>query len=191
MDTLIESDSSLSPSTPRVKGKIVPAPNARTIARREWLTATAIALGLIALMQIPYALGYLLAPPDTEYTGILLNVEDYSYYAIMLQGYNGAWQYHIQFTTEPHSPAFIYGFYIALGHLARGLSVSIPAMWHAARIVTALILFLTVFGFIGLFLSDPTQRLVAYSLAVLGSGFDWVLFPWEHFEIVGGAPVDF
>lgn len=158
---------------------------------RQWLLAFMIASVATAMMQIPYALGYLMARPDTEYTGLLLNVEDYSYYAIMLQGYNGAWQYHIQFTTEEHAPAFLYGFYLALGHLARGLGGSIVAMWHAARIVTALILFLSVFGFIGVFVQNASQRLFAYLLAVFGSGFDWTLFPFERFDLVGGAPVDF
>ncbi|MDE3091686.1 MAG: hypothetical protein KGJ80_20125, partial [Chloroflexota bacterium] len=158
---------------------------------RTSLLAFVIALFAIAVMQIPYALGYSLAQPGTEYSGLLLNVEDYSYYAIMLQGYDGAWQYHIQFTSEEHAPAFLYGFYLALGHLARGLSLSIVVIWHCARIITALTLFLVVFGFIGLFLRDPSQRWFAYLLAVFGSGFDWTFFPFEQFEIVGGAPVDF
>ena len=158
---------------------------------RDWLIAIVIAVCAVGVLQIPYALGYLFAPPDKEYTGLLINVEDYSYYAIMLQGYNGAWQYHIQFTPEEHAPAFLYGFYLALGHLARGLNVTIVTAWHGARVVAALILFLVVFGFIGIFLRDPSQRLCAYALAVFGSGFDWVLLPFEHFEIVGGAPVDF
>ena len=161
------------------------------LTRREWLIALAIAVVAVSLMQIPYALGYLTAPPGTEYTGLLLNVEDYSYYAIMLQGYNGAWEYHIQFTTEPHSPEFLYGFYLALGHLARALNVPIVEVWHGARIAAALLLFLTLFGFLDLFLHDASHRMFAYLLAIFGSGFDWVLFPFEQFNIVGGAPVDF
>ena len=159
--------------------------------RREWLIALAVAVVAVSMMQIPYALGYWTAPPDTEYTGLLLNVEDYSYDAIMLQGYNGAWEYHIQYTTEPHSPAFLYGFYLALGHLSRVLNVPIVAVWHGARIITALLLFLTLFGFIGLFLRDASHRMFGYLLAIFGSGFDWALFPFEQFNIVGGAPVDF
>ncbi len=158
---------------------------------REWRAAILIALIAAAILQIPYALGYLFARPGTEYQGLLVNVEDFSYHAIMLQGYEGAWQYQIQFTPEAHAPAFIYGFYLALGHVARVIGISIVAAWHGALIAFALILFLALFGFIRLFISDLLTLFVAYLLALFGSGFDWFLFPFEPFDSVGVAPIDF
>ncbi|MBI3537089.1 MAG: hypothetical protein HY070_05990 [Chloroflexi bacterium] len=161
------------------------------ISRRECKFAIMIALAAILLQQIPYALGYAFARAGTEYQGLLVNVEDFSYHAIMLQGFDGAWQYHIQFTSEEHAPAFIYGFYLALGHLARGLGISVIAMWHAARIASAFALFLATFAFIAQFIRDERARRVAYLLALFGAGFDWILFPWESLNIVGAAPIDF
>lgn len=158
---------------------------------REGWVALAIALAATALLQIPYALGYARARPGTAYTGLLMNVEDFSYHAVMLQGFEGAWQYHIQFTPEEHPPAFVYGFYLALGHLARLFGIAAVSMWHLARIAAALILFLATFGFIAAFVADPLQRRVAHLLALFGAGFDWAIFPFEPFEIAGAAPVDF
>jgi hypothetical protein len=109
----------------------------------------------------------------------------------MLQGYEGAWQYHIQFTPEEHAPAFLYGFYLALGHLARLFNLSVVTAWHAALFVSALILFLVVYGFIAIFLRDPFQRRVAYLLAIFGAGFDWTAFPFERLGEASGVPVDF
>lgn len=142
-------------------------------------------------MQIPYALGYLYAPANAEYTGLLINLEDYSYHAIMLQGYNGAWTYHIQATTEPHHAAFLYGFYLFLGQLARTLGLSIVAMWHTSRIIVSLVLCLVTFGFIGILLDDARERWTAYLLAIFGSGLDWALFPWERFDAASSIPIDF
>jgi hypothetical protein len=161
------------------------------IVWREWMMAFAVALVATSAMQIPYFLGYVLARPNTEYTGLLINIEDVSYYAIMRQGSEGAWRYHIQFTPEEHDPVFVYGFYLALGNLARTINLPIIAMWHLTRIVSTLLLLIIVFYFIATFLGDPFQRCVAYLLTIFGSGLDWVLFPWERFDIVGGAPVDF
>lgn len=162
-----------------------------SIARREWLAALVMALVATALMQIPYALGYAFAPRDAEYTGLLINSEDYSYHAIMLQGYNGAWAYHIQYTTEPHGAAFLYGFYLSLGHLARTLGISIIAMWHAARVLAAFVMLVAAFAFSALFLVDPQERWTAYLIAIFGSGFDWILFPWERFDPTASTPLDF
>ncbi len=159
--------------------------------RREWIMALVIALVATGIMQVPYLLGYALARPGTEFTGILINVEDYSYQEIMLQGYDGAWQFHIQYTSEEHTPAFLYVPYLALGHLARLLGMSVVGMWHLSRIVASLALVLAAFAFIAAFLRDRTERWVAFFLAIFGAGFDWSLFPWETFNIVGGAPIEF
>jgi hypothetical protein len=163
----------------------------RATIRREWLMVILVAALATAVMQIPYILGYALARPGTVYTGNLINVEDFSYQAIMLQGYNGAWQYHGQFTSEEHVSAFLYVFYLALGHVARLSGLSVVGMWHVSRVAASFLLILATFGFVSSFLQDRSQRWVAFLLAVFGSGFDWALFPWEKFDIVGGAPVDF
>src|SRR3990172_2572580 len=97
-----------------------------SVTRREWWIALLIALAAVALTWVPYGLGYQLARPDTEFTGVLMNPEDsQSYFAKMLQGYDGNWLYTIPFTTEDHAPAFVGGFYLALGHLARTMSLSL------------------------------------------------------------------
>ncbi len=161
------------------------------IARHEWRFAFVAATLAISLQQIPYAFGYARARPATEYQGLVLNVEDFSYHAIMAQGYAGAWQYHIRYTSEEHAPAFIYGFYLALGHLARALGISVVAMWHAALIAFALILFVALYAFIAQFIRNVRARQFAYLLAIFGAGLDWFLFPWERLDIVGVAPIDF
>ena len=46
--------------------------------------------------------------PGLSFTGILMNPEDsQTYFAKMLQGYNGRFLYTIPFTPEPHDPAFV------------------------------------------------------------------------------------
>jgi hypothetical protein len=158
--------------------------NSGSVSKREWMAVSVIALTITVFLQAPYALGYALARPGTEYTGLLINVEDGSYLSAIGQGINGAWLYHIPFTTEPHAPVFIEVFYLALGHAARALHLSAVAMWHLARVVAAVILFIVLYDFIARWLDSPRQRRVAYALAIFSAGYDFWRFP---FDGAGGA----
>ncbi|MCA9930357.1 MAG: hypothetical protein KC419_17860, partial [Anaerolineales bacterium] len=148
-----------------------------SISRQEWGWAsfTAIMLGLILL--IPYFLGYLSTPPGTIYTGLIMNPEDaQTYWAKMLQGFDGNWLYTIPFTPESHNGALVGVFYVWLGHVARWLGMSLTAVWHAARFIADILLFLTIFAFITAFTPSRRTRWTAYLLTLFGSGLGWMLF---------------
>src|SRR5262245_31471747 len=166
----------------------------RVVAKipRDWLTAALLALIVIALANLPYVLGYALAPQGTQFAGVLLNPDDSdSYLAKMQQGYEGRFTYRIPFTSDDHRAAFLGGFYLALGHLARLSGISIMAMWHAARILAGWALCLVVYGFLGIWLPDAERRRLAFVLAICGSGFGWVLLLAGRSDWLGALPVDF
>jgi hypothetical protein len=163
-----------------------------TISRKEWFVAATVALVTAVLTLIPYWLGNLLAADDLVYMQLIMNPEDaQTYWAKMLQGANGAWLYTIPFTPEPHAAAGVGVFYVWLGQLARGLGVSLTAVWHSSRFVASLILFLTTFRFVAAFLPDRRSRWTAYLLALYGSGLGWLLFVLGQNYWLGAFPVDF
>ncbi|MBI5651719.1 MAG: hypothetical protein HZC40_14940 [Chloroflexi bacterium] len=165
---------------------------ALSISAREWTRVLLVTVFAVALVHIPYGLGYAFAPADLQFTGIMMNPEDsQSYFAKMLQGYDGNWLYTIPFTTEEHAPAFVGGFYIALGHFARVSNLSLEATWHLARIVADGALFLVTFMFIATFLPNPRARWIAYWLALFGSGQGWLLFLFNQPYWLDAFPVDF
>jgi hypothetical protein len=162
------------------------------VSRREWFLATTFALLLTALLATPYVLGYVLARPGNEFTGVLMNPEDsQSYFAKMIQGFDGHLLYTIPFTSEEHTPAFLGGFYLALGHMARWLGHSMITTWHVARVITGMVLFLMTFVFVATFLQDKRSRWTGYALALLGSGLGWILFLMGQTSWLGAFPVDF
>jgi hypothetical protein len=164
----------------------------RLIRGQEWLLVLGTAVGLALLLMVPYALGHWLARPGTVYTGLVMNAEDsQSYFAKMVQGFDGHWQYRIPFTSEDHEPALIGTFYLLLGHVARWSGISLTAVWHLARFLAGVFLCLTTFGFIGSFLARRHERWTAYLLAILGSGFGWLLFVFGQTNWLGAFPVDF
>lgn len=162
------------------------------ISRREWLWAGLVAVATAVLTLVPYLLGNLLTPDGLVYTQLIMNPEDaQTYWAKMLQGFNGAWLYTIPFTPEPHAPAAIGIFYVWLGQLARLLGLSLTAVWHASRFCASILLFLTTFRFVAAFLPDKQSRWTAYLLALYGSGLGWLLFAIGQRYWLGAFPVDF
>lgn len=159
---------------------------------REWIIAGAVALVVVALANLPYLLAYYFARAGTAFTGVLMNPEDSnSYLAKMQEGFAGAWLYEIPFTSEPHAPAFLGGFYLLLGQLARVLNFSVIQMWHLARMFFGWTMFMTVFGFIKSLVADARTRWLAYAFAGIGSGLGWVLFLFGQTFWLGAFPVDF
>jgi hypothetical protein len=162
------------------------------IHRREWLVALLIAFLLAALLVAPYIIGRETARPGTFYTGLLINVEDGTYLSAIEQGRQGNWLFSNHFTPERSDATFLYGFFLLLGHLARWVGLSATAMWLASLFLSSLALFVAVYFFLAHFLVEREQRLVAFLLIALGSGFDFFRFP-EWLERAGSleaVPVD-
>ncbi len=151
-----------------------------------------VALGLLltAFLQIPYWLGDLTAPASELYTGLLVNVEDANYITIIQRGSEGAWMHSLRFTSEPDAPAFLYVFYLAWGHLARLAQWDATTTWHIARFVMSVLVFIVTFGFVRTFVAARAAQWVAFGLAILGGGFDWVAFPWETLAPTSATPID-
>ncbi len=146
-------------------------------AERRWVLLWAVVI--VGLSCLPYLFAWRLAPADVRYTGLLLNHFDgESYYAKMQQGARGDWLFHLPFTPEPHDGAFIFTFYLALGHLARILGLSIPWTYHLARALAGLFLLLVAYRLIArVFDRVPTRRM-AFLLLGFSAGFGWLLAPF-------------
>lgn len=159
---------------------------------RQWHWFVAVSLLLVGLTAVPLILGYSQTPPSRVYTGLVMNPDDsQSYLAKMRQGAAGAWGYTVPFTPEPHEPAFVGVFYLALGHGARWLGWGITAVYHLAQLFFALLLFLTTAWFVSLFLPTGEQRKTAFLLATTGSGLGWLLFLLGQPYWLEALPVDF
>ncbi|MBK8985588.1 MAG: hypothetical protein IPM39_05840 [Chloroflexi bacterium] len=162
------------------------------VSHKEWGLALLVGLLLVGLTAVPYLLATTTAQPGTVFTGTLMNPEDsQTYFAKMLQGYDGRWLYTIVFTAEPHEPAFLGGFYLFLGHLARWMGLTLTAVWHLARAVSVLLLALAVYGFVAYFVADRRVRLTAFLTAVFGAGLGWLLFLLNQPYWLDTFPVDF
>jgi hypothetical protein len=149
-----------------------------TVSKQEKRWALRWAVVVVLLTCLPYVLAWQLAPQGTQYTWLLVNHYDgESYYAKMQQGARGDWLFHLAFTPEPHQGAFIFTFYLALGHLASALRLPIPLIYHLARIAAGLFLLLVAYRFLARFSERLLTRRVAFLLLGFSAGLGWLFAP--------------
>ncbi|MFQ5946296.1 MAG: hypothetical protein ACE5NC_08615, partial [Anaerolineae bacterium] len=163
----------------------------RTVLSRQPATVLVASVTALALTSLPYAFGSLMPTDGLEFGGVLMNVEDsQSYLAKMRQGMEGHLLYQIPYSSEPHSGAFIGGFYLLWGWLARALGGSLGFWWQAARIASALALMVAMYAFVAAHLEGSRRKLLAYLLALFGSGLGWLILPLGGPWFLGSQPTD-
>lgn len=142
-------------------------------AERRWLVLASI--GVLIVASIPYLVGVLSATPDRVFTGLQVNpLDGVSYLAKMRLGWNGAWLFQLRFTTEQGQGAFLFTYFIALGHLARWLNLPLIVVFHLARIVGGFALLWMAYQLIARFTDAIDLRQRAWWLVALSSGLGWL-----------------
>ncbi|MBI4772248.1 MAG: hypothetical protein HY784_17955, partial [Chloroflexi bacterium] len=145
------------------------------ISPREWRWVAMLSAVILLFTSAPYLLAYAGQPPDYVFNGLLLNPADgNSYFAKMQEGYRGEWLFTLPYSVEPGAGAFLFTFYLFLGHLACWLGLTIPFTFHAARVFGGALLLVTAYPFAARFTAGPRWRLALWLLVALGSGFGWM-----------------
>ena len=128
------------------------------------------------LVTIPYLIAYFNAGDQYVFGGFLINPQDgNSYLAKMQEGWRGDWKFTLPFSTEKSEGAFLFLFYIFLGHIARLTGISLVLVFHLTRIVCFLILVIVLNDFTGwLFKDHPKNGRQAFLLCLFGSGMGWL-----------------
>jgi hypothetical protein len=148
---------------------------------RSFFPLVIIVIVLVAV-SAPYLYASRMGGETYVFGGFLINpLDGNSYLAKMYQGWQGDWRYQLAFTLEPGEGAYLFLFYLFLGHLARWLNAPLLLVFHLVRLLGALTLLIVLWRFcISLFLETRTRRW-AYALAALGSGVGWLLIPFGAF----------
>lgn len=139
--------------------------------RRLEIAAWAIAVLLWA--NLPYLAGYARSTPQGRFGGFFLYEQDgYSYLAKMRQGAQGAWTFHLPYTSEDEyqSGGAIYLFYLVLGKLDPNF-IPLDVTYHAARLVGSVGLLWVLRRFIGRLVGDARRCAWAGWLVVFSGGW--------------------
>lgn len=134
-----------------------------------------IGIGVILLTQLPYLFAWTSAGPVYQFGGFLLNpLDGFSYLAKMYTGYRGDWLFTLPYTAAQSGGAFLFMFYIFLGHLARWLHLPLLLTFHLARLVATLCLLWALRSLVNATLPAGSPRRMATFLLAFGSGMGWL-----------------
>lgn len=130
---------------------------------------------VVALLwaNLPYLVGYFSSTPQNQFGGFFLYEQDgYSYLAKMRQGAQGAWEFHLPYTSEDdyQTGGFVYPFYLLLGKLAP-LGLSYPLLYHGARLLSSLLLLIVLGRFVARFISDRRWQIWTWWLLLFSGGW--------------------
>jgi hypothetical protein len=145
------------------------------VSKSEWRWVGIWALVIVLVAAVPYVIAYLTAPDGLLFAGFLSNIPDgFTYLAKMRQGWRGEWLFHLPYAPEPHQGAFLFTYYLFLGHLARWVHLPLILVFHLARSINGYLLLVSLYYVSAHFFEDLVQRRLAFLIAALGSGFGWL-----------------
>jgi len=162
------------------------------LSRTELYKATAVAILVLVVSCLPYALGYGFAPQGWDFGGFIINAEDSNtYLAAMQQGAQGAWRFRLLYTSEDHPRALLYLFYLLLGHLSALTGLPLILTYHLARLFCGLALLVVAYFFLAYFIRRQAVRWIAYLLVCFSSGLGWLVLLIRPTPPGGISPIDF
>jgi hypothetical protein len=147
------------------------------ITPAEWRWVVVVAVGLTVLAFVPFLWVAFSGASGSEwqFMGVLNNYRDgATYLSKMAQGMEGSWLVNFRHTPEPHTGVFIQALYPALGQLARLLRIPPIALFHAARVVASLVMYMALY-YLGasIWMRLRTRRLF-FLLVAFASGLGWL-----------------
>ena len=112
-----------------------------------WRLPLLVGLALAIVTAVPYAYAYAVQPHGQVFMGFFYLGDDANtYLAQMRQGWEGSWAWTNRYTTESSPSAYLFMFWILLGHVAAILHLPLIAVFHGARVAAAFALAAAAWG---------------------------------------------
>jgi hypothetical protein len=155
---------------------------------REWRLPIVMGLVLAVVTAIPYVYAYATQQPGHVFMGFFYLGDDANtYLAKMRQGWEGSWSWQNRYTTEGSPSAYLFMFWIVLGHIAAVLHLPLIVVFHLARIAAAFALMGAGWLLIRHFIQDPAARRFAFFFLAIGLGMGYVIQALGHPVIFGNV----
>jgi hypothetical protein len=130
-------------------------------------------LALLAV-SVPFVFAFQYAHSETVFGGFLLNpIDGNTYLAKMQQGFRGEWKFVLPYTAEKSSGAYLFLFYLLLGHISRLINISLVSLFHAVRLIGSIFLLYSIWKFVSQ-MFDGDKQFYAFVIMGLGSGLGWL-----------------
>jgi hypothetical protein len=150
------------------------------IQKTEWKFVFGIALFLIGLTSIPYLFGYLTAPLEKQFMGIMLDVPDHVQYFSWMRELSQANLAANKLTSELNKPVFFNLLWWGLGRLGNIFNFDYPVIYQIMRVIAPICFLPIAYWFCALYFKDLWKRRVAYLTICLTSGLGWILIVLKY-----------
>jgi hypothetical protein len=179
------------PSRPTVVAQAAAPAQAGTRRQGERrFVAAVIALALL-ISSAPLVYGYLAAPPDRHFMGIVFNMPDHAQYFAWMRDLARENLAPNRLTPEPNAPAFFNLLWWSVGRLGALTGLDYAALWALLRVVSALALLGAGYAFIRAAVADERQRRLAFGLFTFGGGLGVVWVAVKYLRSLPDAPFPF
>ena len=129
----------------------------------NWRLPLLTGLVLAVVTAVPYLYGYAVQPHGQAFMGFFYLGDDANtYLAKMRQGWEGSWAWDNRYTTETSQPAYLFMFWLVLGHLAWLMNLPLILVFHLARVAAAFALMAAAWAFITHFIENRAAQRFAF-----------------------------
>ena len=136
-------------------------------------------IGIIVLLWVvtaaPYVYGHAVASTDRVYTGLLIDVPDHAQYWAWVRESRDALFIRNTMTPEVNPPIFMNLMMWLLARVQGVFGLSFAGLFQVWRVAALLSLVAALEWFLKEVMTDGASRRTAFWLALLGSGFGWML----------------
>jgi hypothetical protein len=131
---------------------------------------------VVICISLPYLVAGASGGSNFVFSGFLVNpLDGNSYLAKMYQGWEGSWRFVLPYSSDAGKGAYLFLYYIFLGHLARWTNVSLLWVYHFVRVLNTIIFLVILRVFLLRTIKlEPKLALLAFLLVSLGSGLGWL-----------------
>jgi hypothetical protein len=155
-------------------------------ARRDvWIVWLVISV----VTTIPYIVAGLRTPDGHVFTGVLGAYDDtFTYFAWMRQSADGHWLMRDPFTSEPQRRELFLPLWSALGLAVGVTGLSIPVVFHIARLASGLVLLVVARAVTRTVMKSQARVRFSLWLYATSAGFGWLVYLLNNRgNVFGGA----
>ncbi len=153
---------------------------------REWLIVGAVILVALVLTGLPYFYAHRIAPPETEFIGVVVNVPDHAQYFSWMRESRSLVLVPNQLTPETSTPLLFNFLWWTLGRVESLTGLSYVTLYQITRLLAGAFTMAAIYVFCGVIFSSRAKRFMAFLLAVFASGLGWI---WIVGKYVADLPI--
>lgn len=163
-------------------------PASRLITWQEWRFVWIVIIAILLLTSLPYVYGYISAPPDKQFMGLMLDIPDHAQYLSWWREFQHSLVVSNKLTPEPNKPLFFNLLWWILAQVSRFTGLDYAPVYQAFRWIAGGSMLWAIYRLIALLLPDIPRRRTAFLLTAFSSGLGWGLVILKYILARGEIP---